>query len=103
MAASLTRRRREKNVRQPGGGLRFISEPPRFSRRFSHQFMDQTSPTVPESVVHAPHPTASGRTPLSARAALLSVAAAIAVPVVFVLTLLALLGALNYNILDWME
>ena len=65
--------------------------------------MDQPSPTVPDSVVNAPHPTASGRVPLPARAALAAVLAAFAVPVVFVLTLLALLGALNFNILDWME
>ena len=65
--------------------------------------MDSTSPTVPDSVANAPHPTASGRVPLSPRATLLAVAAAIAVPVLFVLTLVAVLAATNYNLLDWLE
>jgi hypothetical protein len=65
--------------------------------------MDPTSPTVPESVANAPYPTASGRLSLTPRAALLSVAAALAVPVLFILTIVTLLMATNYNLLDWME
>ena len=65
--------------------------------------MDSTSPTVPDSVVNAPHPTASGRVPLSPRAAIFAVAAAVAVPVLFVLALVSVLLSTNYNLLDWLE
>lgn len=59
-----------------------------------------------QPVAHADQPAARTlppRRPLSRRALLLAMAAAIAVPVLFLLTAAAFMIVTNFNLLEWME
>lgn len=58
-------------------------------------------PVIPANLT--PARTLPPRRPLSRRALLLAWAAAIAVPVLFLLTAVAFMVATNFNLLEWME
>jgi hypothetical protein len=96
---------RKKIIRHGRVALRFILRERDPQRVAAHNFaaMENPSSTVPASVANAPHPTASGRVPLSPRAAALALVIAVAVPIVFFLVLVTVLVSSNYNLLDWME